>query len=137
FTVEGIGDTDRLRIATLDDYDGETFQVGTQARFFRQPQSQDQSVTVAIGEGYRGVWVPVATVEGGAPTFAGPRAELLADAYYANQDANAGVVIIADEPAGIGLRPGDSYAIAAAHSSGPELLSGAQGGDPRISPEEY
>ena len=137
FTVENAGDTDRVRIATLAEYDGETFHVGAEDRFSRQPQTQAHDMTMTIGDGYRGVWVPLASAEGGAPTFTGPRAEQLADAYYANTDANSAVVVIGGDAPGQGLRAGDQYVTAAARSLGPEALYGAQGEESRIVAEDY
>lgn len=137
FSVDGAADTQRLRIATLDNYDGETFHVSPEARFFRQPQTQAGGITITVGDGYRGVWVPLATVDGGAPSFSGPRAELLADAYYASMETDMGVVVIPGSASSEGLRAGDTYTIATAAAAGTEALNGTQGGDPRVSPEDY
>lgn len=135
FVVGGAGAADRLRIATLDDYDGQTYRLAPQTRFTRQPMFQEDTITVTIAEGYRGVWVPISTAAGGAPRFIGPRAETLADAYYANVAANSAVVVT-DTP-GIGLLPGDAYTIAAAPSPSPELVQSLRGGESRLDPERH
>jgi hypothetical protein len=137
FTVQGAGATERIRIATLDEYDGETFHVGASERFFRQPQLQGGGLTITIGEGYSGTWVPLATADGGAPRFTGARAELLADSYYANLDAESGIVVTPQTDGVQGLRAGDSYELDPAVSIPVEALNGAQGTDPRITATDY
>lgn len=136
FTVQGSEAAERIRIATLDEYDGETFHVGASQRFVRQPQLQGGGLTLTIGEGYSGVWVPLATVEGGAPRFTGPRAEALAEGYYANLDTDTGIVAIA-EGAEQGLRAGDSYQLDPTTPLPIEALNGVQGADPRITATDY
>jgi hypothetical protein len=134
FVVGGGASTDRIRIATLDSYDGQVFRVAGETQFTRQPLSQDGDMTITIGEGYRGAWVPLATAAGGQPRFIGSRADALADAYYANVDVDAGAIIDAD---GAGLEPGDSYTVASATSPPPDELTAARGGDSRIDPDRY
>ncbi|WP_431280090.1 transglutaminaseTgpA domain-containing protein [Leifsonia poae] len=70
-TVSGLPDDDRIRIATLDTYDGVTYSVGTDkvtsasGSFTRMPYRLDQtgvvgqhdSLSVTV-RGYRGPWVP-------------------------------------------------------------------------------
>src|SRR5690606_19857917 len=92
---------------------GQTFRVrmSEENRFVRVPRtaSADAPVEIVIGEGYSGVWVPIIAADAPAPAFAGPRAELLADAYYGSPRLDAGVVV--SDGADGGLRPGDSYRI--------------------------
>ncbi len=114
FTVTGDGALpDRVRVATLDSYDGEVFRTGggstaEEARFVRVPASlptgegtaYDVVVTV---DALDGIWMPTAgQVESAA--FRGPRATALADRFYYSSSAQAGV-----QTAGGGFREGDSY----------------------------
>jgi len=129
FTVSGAGEVDRLRIATLDSYDGEVFEVGDGARFTRLPRASadGDSITVTIGDGYRGPWVPVPAGLSTAPVFQGERADPLADGFYLGEsDATA----LDTAPAGTGaygLRAGDRYRVSAGATAG-ESLVGATGG---------
>lgn len=114
FTVDPAANLpDRLRIATLDDYDGESFRAGGSAsveagRFVRVPFRLDpgEGTPVDVGirvEGLRGIWMPtagrLASIE-----FGGPRATELADGFYYSAAAAAGVQVAAE-----GLSGGDSY----------------------------
>lgn len=119
---------DRVRVATLDFYDGKTYQVIDPAaprdstHFHRVPARVD------AGEGERvridveivsldGVWLPTVgrLVEA---SFAGPRSAALADGFYYNEALGAGVEI-----AGGGLREGDRYTLAAVIDDVPSLAS--------------
>jgi transglutaminase-like putative cysteine protease len=113
-SVSGLGADRRLRIATLDTYDGVTYSVGSgddtsaSGSFTRLPYRLDQSavrgtretVTVTV-RGYRGPWVPGAgQLEQIA--FRGPDAGRLADSFYYNDVTGTGAVTTA-------LSAGDSY----------------------------
>lgn len=115
FTVTSDGPLPaRVRLATLDAYDGETFRAfdvaasGDEARFTRVPsmlnpdQGEPSTVRVEIGE-YGGIWMPMvgslASVR-----FEGPRAASLADAFYYSAATAAGVQI-----AGGGFAARDAY----------------------------
>lgn len=103
---------DRVRLATLDAYDGEVFRSGADAasRFIRVPSTldpgpgRDVTAEVVVG-GWNEVWMPtvgrVAYVE-----FGGPRDDVLTDRFYYNADLAAGV-----QTAGGGLAEGDRYRI--------------------------
>ena len=120
FSISGTEGISRIRIATLDTYDGLTFHVGDSAtaeRFARQPGLQDARVEITIRDGYTGVWDPLVDAAGGAPRFEGERAEKLADAYYASTSLDAGVVVTSEADAGIGLLPGDKYTVSASVST--------------------
>ena len=104
---------ERVRLATLDSYDGETFRGSADrdgAPFTRVPSRLEPApgvasqVGVEIGE-YNEIWMPVvgslASVR-----FAGPRSTALADAFYYNAEQSAAVEI-----AGGGLRAGDEYSL--------------------------
>jgi transglutaminase-like putative cysteine protease len=116
--VEGLPDDARLRIATLDSYDGVVYAVGSASidsasgTFVRIPQSVDQSdiegdpVTVDVEiVGYSGVWVPtVGAFE--AIAFSGSRPAALTDAFYYNDTSGTAAVLG-------GLAAGDGYRLAA------------------------
>ncbi|HOA86918.1 MAG TPA: transglutaminase-like domain-containing protein [Microbacteriaceae bacterium] len=122
FTVTAEGPLpSRVRLATLDAYDGETFRgapgvpSGAQAApandaapFTRVPSRLDpapgapSTVRIEIAE-YGEIWMPMAgSLE--SVRFSGPRPAALADAFYYSADRTSGVQI-----AGGGLEPGDAY----------------------------
>ncbi|WP_345449191.1 transglutaminase-like domain-containing protein [Microbacterium fluvii] len=118
FTVSAQGALpDRVRIATLDSYDGQTYRSGgsaavDQARFVRVPSTLDAGegepidLTVSI-EGLDGVWMPTAgQLESVA--FSGGRSSALADGFYYSAAAAAGV-----QTAGGGLQTGDRFEVSA------------------------
>ena len=146
--VAGLPDGSRLRVATLDSYDGVVYAVGSATRdtasgtFVRIPQSVDQSdvrgepvsFTVEIA-GYRGVWVPSAGAFESI-AFTGSESANLADAFYYNATTGSAAVLG-------GLETGDGYRIAAVLPEQPasDELAGLAPGDadvPRIGeiPEE-
>lgn len=135
FVLGGATSTDRLRIATLNDYDGQVYRIDGNTRFTRQPLVQGDDITITIAEGYRGAWVPLATANGGQPTFIGARAEELADAYYANVESDVGVIVAGQS--GLGLQPGDSYTVSAAASREVGAIAAARGGQSRVEPDDY
>lgn len=114
--VTGLPEGARLRVATLDRYDGVVYAVGSSAvdgasgTFVRIPQSVDQegvtgervSFDVEV-VGYRGVWVPDAGAFESI-SFVGDRAPDLADAFYYNVTTGTAAVLG-------GLRSGDGYRI--------------------------
>lgn len=102
----------RLRIAVLDRYDGVDFSLGDEnetGRFARfpsgEPLAESTRLSVRIGEGYRGVWVPLAMPLAGPPSFGGDRAGELSDGFYVNRDTWSAVAV----PTERGLRDGDRY----------------------------
>ena len=122
----------RLRLAVLDDYDGVNFQVSPEAagRFTRFPSGPSVAdpvrVSITIEGGYDDIWAPTAPL-GGPPQFAGPRSDLLADAFYVNRDTGAAIAV-PGEPGSEGLATGDGYA--AQMSAAPdEQLEGAPASD--------
>lgn len=138
FRVSHPGLTDRLRLVTLDAYDGQTFHVSAAndaLQFSRQPSLQEPHLTITIGDGFAGIWVPLSRAEG-SPHFSGPRADLLADAYYASSGLNSGLVVI-DTDLGSGLQAGDSFIVAAAPSPSLEALSRLNGGNPLLREEQF
>jgi hypothetical protein len=114
--VDGADLPDRVRLATLDAYDGEVYRPGggdgtaDAGRFVRVPSALDAGEGEPVGaaisiEAWDGIWMPTAgrlrTVE-----FGGPRAATLADRFYYNATAAAGV-----QTAGGGLEPGDRFVL--------------------------
>lgn len=114
FTVDGLPSDARIRLATLDSYDGVVYTVGSAAvasesgSFTRVPYEFDQSATegervslqIAIEE-YSGVWMPTVG-KFVRVSFAGGQAAELADTFYYNDIASTAAVID-------GLGSADSY----------------------------
>jgi len=118
FRITGLPEGARIRVATLDSYDGVVYAVGSSAvdsasgTFVRIPASVDQSstrgtalnLTVAV-TGYTGVWLPtVGRFE--SVDFTGPDAARLDNAFFYNNTSGTAAVLG-------GLHPGDSYALRA------------------------
>lgn len=118
FQITGLPDGARIRVATLDSYDGVVYAVGSSAvdsasgTFVRIPSAVDQSstkgtalhLTVAV-TGYSGVWLPtVGRFE--SVDFTGPDASRLDNAFYYNNTSGTAAVIG-------GLHAGDSYSLRA------------------------
>lgn len=108
FTVSSSGATpERVRLATLNDYDGETFTTsGTSYR--RLPSRRDaglgEQATVTVTSASTGsAWLPsVGSVE--SVRFTGGRASELADGFYYDPASGATVDTVAG-----GLKDGDGY----------------------------
>lgn len=118
FRITGLPDGARIRIATLDSYDGVVYAVGSSAvdsasgTFVRIPSSVDQSsvsgtpldLTVSI-TGYSGVWLPtVGRFE--SIQFTGADAARLGDAFFYNNTSGTAAVLG-------GLHSGDAYTLRA------------------------
>ena len=114
FTVSGLPQGARIRIATLDSYDGVVYAVGSDTvtsesgSFTRVPYVYDQSAVdgeqvsldVQVGA-YSGVWLPtVGKFE--SVEFEGDRAAALREAFYYNDTASTAAVIG-------GIEEGDGY----------------------------
>ncbi|KQM25350.1 hypothetical protein ASL10_07125 [Frigoribacterium sp. Leaf8] len=113
-TVSGLRDGQRLRVATLDTYDGVVYSVGSgqvdsaSGFFTRVPSDVDQSrvdgqataVDVTIGA-YDDLWLPtIGRLE--SVSFGGPTADARRDAFFYNDLTGTAAVLG-------GLRQGDSY----------------------------
>jgi len=139
FTVAGMPANARIRIATLDSYDGVVYAVGSDevdsasGSFVRIPSGVDQSavdgtqveVDVTI-EDYTGVWLPtIGQFE--SVGFGGDRAGRLRDAFYYN-DVSATAAVIG------GLASGDTYRLDAVIPSQPSeaQLAGATPGSAEV-----
>lgn len=123
-TVTGLPEGGRIRIATLDTYDGVVYAVGSDSvsslsgSFTRVPSTVDQSRVdgdqVSVGvtvRDYTGVWLPtVGKLEG--VTFSGSDAAALRDSFYYNDVSGTAAVVR-------GLASGDSYTLDAVVPSQP------------------
>jgi transglutaminase-like putative cysteine protease len=108
FDVSGLPSGARIRLATLDSYDG--ILLGTSAgtgtfarvgdRVSGVPDGPHADVTVAI-KGYSDVWLPTAGYLAGID-FTGPRASTLTDDFRYDRSTGTGVVTS-------GLTSGDGY----------------------------
>ncbi|GAB3032182.1 transglutaminase-like domain-containing protein [Parafrigoribacterium mesophilum] len=148
FTVSGLPQGARIRIATLDSYNGIVYSVGSDRQnsasgsFTRVPAAFDQSevsgqhVTVEVTiDGYRGVWVPtVGKFE--RIQFSGTGAADLRDSFYYNDTSGTAAVVA---PLGEGSR----YQLHAVLPTAPtaEQLSGLTPGSeqspqPSLIPDE-
>ncbi len=132
FRVSGEGALpDRIRVATLDSYDGEIFRSsGTgEGRFVRVPsrlpatEGRAVDAEIEIGD-LGGIWMPTAGSLVQA-AFAGDRQNQLADRFYYSADAEAGVQI-----ADGGLVPGDRYRLTATEPTAPDLATLSAPGSP-------
>ncbi|MGN7970318.1 transglutaminase domain-containing protein [Microbacterium sp. 22296] len=128
--AEAEGLPERIRIATLDTYDGEIFRASGDAGggFVRLPSSRDAGDGRAVGADVEivdlgGLWMPTAGRLSGV-TFDGDRRTLLADRFYYSADAQAGVQI-----ADGGLRPGDRYRLDGVEPAADDLASLSPPGD--------
>ena len=117
-TVTGLPADGRIRIATLDSYNGVVYSVGSgqpdaaSGSFTRVPYAFDQSAVrgkqltlrVAVKD-YSGVWVPtVGKLE--SIDFGGADAQTLRDSFYYNNNSGTAAVV---HP----LKSGDSYTLTA------------------------
>lgn len=126
FTVASHGRMpSRIRIATLDDYDGVVYRSsgsGLQGQFERVPSALDPGpgtpydIRITVDH-LGGIWMPtagrIASVD-----FTGERASALADRFYYSATAAAGV-----ETAPGGLEPGDSYTVSGVDPSAGDLAA--------------
>jgi len=126
FQVRGLPEGARIRLATLDTYDGVVYAVGSNTvsslsgSFTRVPSTVDQSKVdgnqVSVGvtvRDYMGVWLPtVGQLE--SVTFSGPDATTLRDAFYYNDTSGTAAVVR-------GLASGDRYTIDAVVPAQPTI----------------
>jgi hypothetical protein len=144
--VAGLPSGGRLRLATLDSYDGIVYSVGSDqvssasGSFTRLPDRLDQSLvdgdeaalTVTV-EGYTGVWVPGAgQLE--RITFTGPTRTMRSDAFYYNDNSGTAAVLT-------GLVRGDSYQSVSVIPRSPDSLAALRPGSavlpsPAVLPDE-
>ncbi|WP_336707533.1 transglutaminase-like domain-containing protein [Oerskovia sp. USHLN155] len=110
FTVDGLPAGARVRLATLDTYNGVVYDVSSGAGSGVFTRAGDQIATVAKGTptdltvtigDYRGVWLPDVGALAGV-RYTGERGEALSTTTYYNSETGTGVVTA-------GLRPGDTF----------------------------
>jgi hypothetical protein len=95
--------SDRIRIASLDHWDGQQFTVGQdKTRFTRLPGGvpapDSRAVTVTIGPALSGIWMPLPRSVSSAPIFGGPRAASLTASFYLDRDSGAAIDIDPSAP---------------------------------------
>jgi len=115
-TVSGLPVGSRIRVATMDTFDGVVYSVGggqsvsESGSFTRVPSTVDQSsltgvpttIKVLVGA-YSSVWLPtLGKLE--SVVFAGERAASLTDSFYYNDASGSGAVVSQ-------LRRGDEYSL--------------------------
>lgn len=129
FTVTSAGGAlpDRVRLATLDNYDGEIFRAGGSdsvdaSRFVRVPSTLDAgegaaaSLQISI-DALNGIWLPTAG-QLQRVDFTGDRSAALADRFYYSAAAQSGV-----ETAAGGVAAGDTYRVTAVVPNEPDLAT--------------
>jgi hypothetical protein len=140
-TVQGLPAGSRIRIATLDTYDGVVYSVGspgvntasgsfTRVPFeFEQTGVRGRQVSVAVTiQSYRGVWLPtVGDFE--KATFSGSDGNALRNSFYYNN--TTGTAAVVDK-----VKTGDTYTLAAIVPTQPSLadLSRATAGTASVPP---
>ena len=119
-TITGLQSGGRIRIATLDGYDGVVYSVGASqvagesGSFTRVPWSLDQSgvagspvtIQVTVGD-YSGVFLPTVGALTGI-SFTGAHADRLQESFFYNNTSGAAILINA-------LTRGDSYSLTAVY----------------------
>ena len=131
------GAIERIRLVTLDSYDGEVFHIAPDARFSRLPRtalpgSGRVSLDLTIGGAYRGIWVPSPAGLAEAPDFSGARAEELADGFHVD-DGGDTAITVADAPGGgQGLVPGDRYRVLVDAPEEKGSITALQGGASKL-----
>ena len=118
FTVTGLPEGSRLRLATMDGYDGHVFSVDAASAQFRrvgdrigvEAPAGARTVGIEVGD-YSGNWIPGGGDVGGVE-FSGPRAESLAASLYYNADS--GTLLST-----AGLEGGESYDVVLAPDAAP------------------
>lgn len=134
---------DRIRLVTMDAYDGADFHVSDQTRFRRLPRTAapdagNAQLEVTIGDAYQGIWMPAPAGLAAAPDFSGGRADELADGFHIDDDGTTAITIATVPGGGRGLVPGDRYTLLAQVPAGdPAGLAGVSGGEAALDPEEY
>ncbi len=112
FTVDGLPEGARIRLAALDTYDGNVFRVGEGSAGFRRVgttiaasrpgEAAVTSLAVSIDD-YAGVWLPGSGDLRGV-RFEGRDSSLLADGLYYNPDTGNALTTA-------GLRAGSAYTL--------------------------
>ncbi|MFT4158082.1 MAG: transglutaminase domain-containing protein [Microbacterium sp.] len=128
------GELERIRIATLDAYDGQEFHIAADERFTRLPRAASPGggriqLGVTVGDAYSGIWVPAPAGLAQAPAFSGSRAEALADGFHIDASGDTAITIAPAGGSARGLLPGDRYSLLVDAPANAASLTNAQGGD--------
>ncbi|MGK3948881.1 transglutaminase domain-containing protein [Microbacterium sp. K2] len=136
------GALERLRLVTLDSYDGEDFHIAPDDRFSRLPRTAMPgagrvSLGITIGDAYRGIWVPSPAGLAEAPDFSGSRADALADGFHVNSGGDTAITVAEAPGGGEGLVPGDRYTVLVDAPGAPGEVSALQGGASNLDTDLY
>ncbi|MFJ2543419.1 transglutaminase domain-containing protein [Microbacterium sp. NPDC087589] len=136
------GALERLRLVTLDSYDGEDFHIAPDDRFSRLPRTAMPgagrlSLGITIGDAYRGIWVPSPEGLAEAPDFSGSRAEALADGFHVNSGGDTAITVAEAPGGGEGLVPGDRYTLLVDAPGAPGEVAALQGGASNLDTDLY
>ncbi|MDN3444207.1 transglutaminase domain-containing protein [Microbacterium sp. APC 3901] len=136
------GAIERLRLVTLDSYDGEDFHIAPDDRFSRLPRTAMPgagrfSLGITIGEAYRGIWVPSPAGLAEAPDFSGSRADALADGFHVNSGGDTAITVAEAPGGGEGLVPGDRYTVLVDAPGAPGEVAALQGGASNLDTDLY
>lgn len=136
------GSIERIRIATLDAYDGQDFHIAADDRFTRLPRAAAPGdgrvqLGITVGDAYSGIWVPTPSGLAQAPTFSGSRADDLADGFHVDADGDTAITIAETSGAGAGLVPGDRYSVLVDAPGKPASLTDVQGGESLLDADDH
>jgi hypothetical protein len=143
FEVQGdTGSVDRIRLVTLDAYDGNDFHISADDRFSRLPRSAPPAtgrveLDITIGDAYRGIWVPAPAGLAEAPDFAGSRADALADGFHIDDDGDTAITVAETSGGGSGLVPGDRYSVLVDPPADTDGITALKGGDSALDADDY
>ncbi|MFJ4998278.1 transglutaminase domain-containing protein [Microbacterium sp. NPDC088619] len=136
------GAIERLRLVTLDSYDGEDFHIAPDDRFSRLPRTAMPgagrvSLGITVGDAYRGIWVPSPAGLAEAPDFSGSRADALADGFHVNSGGDTAITVAEAPGGGEGLVPGDRYTVLVDAPGAPGEVAALQGGASNLDTDLY
>lgn len=136
------GALERLRLVTLDSYDGEDFHIAPDDRFSRLPRTAmpgtgRMSLGITIGDAYRGIWVPSPAGLAEAPDFSGSRADALADGFHVNSGGDTAITVAEAPGGGEGLVPGDRYTVLVDAPGAPGEVAALQGAASNLDTDLY
>lgn len=136
------GAIERLRLVTLDSYDGEDFHIAPEDRFSRLPRTAmpgagRMSLEITIGDAYRGIWVPSPAGLAEAPDFTGARADALADGFHVNSGGDTAITVAEAPGGGEGLVPGDRYTVLVDAPGAPGEVAALQGAASNLDTDLY
>lgn len=136
------GALERIRLVTLDSYDGEDFHIAPDDRFSRLPRTATPgvgrvSLGITVGDAYRGIWVPSPAGLAEAPDFSGPRADALADGFHVNSGGDTAITVAEAPGGGEGLVPGDRYTLLVDAPGAPGEVAALQGGASNLDTDLY